>query len=101
MISNNNYNQTRTALKEMSDRQGGSLFFNKVVNNILEYDSVDYRTATRIPVDFKEFSISIYNTDYNTEAKRDNAKEVVKLVLFVNPKDLTIGQILMKNIRSY
>jgi len=92
MISNSRYNETRAVLKEMSDRQGGSLFFNKIVNNILEYDSAEYKTTTKVPYDFKEFSISIYNTDYNTEAKRDNAKEVVKLVLFVNPKDLVIGQ---------
>lgn len=92
MISNSSYNETKAVLKEMSDRQGGSLFFNKSINNILEYDSAEYKTASKVPYDLKEFSISIYNTDYNTEAKRDNAKEVVKLVLFVNPKDLVIGQ---------
>lgn len=90
------YNQTRTALKELSDRQGGSLFFNKVVNGTLDYDTAEYKTTTKIPYEFKEyskeFSITIYNTDYNTEAKRDNSKEIVKLVLFVNPKDMTIGQ---------
>lgn len=92
MISNSRYNQTRSALKELSDRQGGSLFFNKVVNSTLEFDSSEYKTATKVPYEAKEFSITIYNTDYNTEAKRDNSKEVVKLVLFVNPKDLAIGQ---------
>lgn len=92
MISNNKYTNTKNVLNDLMDRQGGSLYFNKIVGNLLESDSTQYKSATKVPVDSKEFSISIYNTDYNADLKVDNAKEIIKLVLFVNPKDLVIGQ---------
>lgn len=84
MIKDSILSNTRDTFYELYDKQGGSLFFNSVTNNNLDADMLNWKTAVKLPKDYKEFSISIYNTKYS--------KEVSKLVLFVNPKDLTIGQ---------
>lgn len=84
MIKDSILSNTRDTLSELYYKQGGSLFFNYFTNNNLDSDMVNWRTAVKIPKDYKEFSISIYNTK--------EAKEVSKLTLFVNPRDLTIGQ---------
>lgn len=98
MISNNKYSATKEVLSELVSRQGGSLFFSNrsaskgLSGTVFERDQIDNRIAVKVPYDHKEFSISIYSTDYNAETYTDNAIEIVKLVLFVNPRDLVIGQ---------
>lgn len=95
MISNSKYNATKEVLSYLRGSEGGSLFFNSVSGNIMESDSPDMKVVTKVPTDHKEFSISIFNTDYYASgdpALQLSNGEVIKLVLFINPKDLTIGQ---------
>jgi hypothetical protein len=84
MISDKTLTNTRDTLSEMYFKQGGSLFFNTILNSNLDTDMVNWKTSVNVPVDYKEFSISIYNTRTDTD--------INKLVLFINPKDLVIGQ---------
>jgi hypothetical protein len=84
MIENQKYTTTKEVLSALKERQGGSLFFNSVVNSTLETDTTDLRTAAKIPTDHKEFTISIYNSYLCTD--------IVSLTLFINPRDMTIGQ---------
>jgi len=84
MISSKVLTNTRNTLSELYARQGGGLFFNTVVDNTLDKDMVNWKVAAKVPSDYKEFSISIYNTKSNLD--------ITKLTLFINPKDLSIGQ---------
>jgi murein DD-endopeptidase MepM/ murein hydrolase activator NlpD len=84
MIENQKYTTTKEVLSALKDRQGGGLFFNSVVNSTLDTDTTDLRTAAKIPTDHKEFTISIYNSYSCTD--------IVSLTLFINPRDMTIGQ---------
>lgn len=84
MIDNKKYIDTSDMMMELYNRQGGSLFYNVLDNARLDTDRLNWTTAAKVPKDYKEFSISIYNTVYDAE--------IVKLVLFVNPRDLAYGQ---------
>jgi murein DD-endopeptidase MepM/ murein hydrolase activator NlpD len=85
MIKPELYNNTLDVLDNLFANQGGALFFNTVQDGILVRDTSNYKTAAKIPTDYKEFSISIYNVATD--------KDVSKLILYVNPKDLAIGQL--------
>jgi hypothetical protein len=84
MIENQKYTATKEVLLALQNRQGGSLFYNSVVNSTLETDTTNLRTAANIPADHKEFTISIYNSYLSYD--------VATLTLFINPRDMTIGQ---------
>lgn len=84
MISNKGLLNTKDVLNKLYDRQGGALLFNTIVNNVLDFDVNNWRILSKMPSEYKEFSISIYNVKNN--------EDKAKLVLFINPKELTIAQ---------
>lgn len=84
MISNKTLISTKDTLSALYNRQGGSLLFNTVVNGVLDFDVNSWKVLTKVPSEYKEFSISIYNVKNN--------EDKAKLVLFVNPKELVIAQ---------
>lgn len=71
--------ETYKTLSSLKERTGGSLFYRTSED---PYNRVASTTST--PSDSKPFTISIFNTYYNSD--------IVKLVLFINPKDFTVGQ---------
>lgn len=84
MINDYSYINTRDILRTLYERQGGNLFYNKVDGSALTTDVINWHSAVKIPSDYKEFAISIYNTKSDTE--------IARLSLFVSPNELVIGQ---------
>jgi hypothetical protein len=84
MIKEQTYAESKEVMDALRARQGGGLFFDYVINGNLETGTLQRRLAAKVPADHKEFRISIYDNYTYTD--------VVTLVLFVNPRDFTMGQ---------
>lgn len=72
---------TVIALSKLTERQGGSLFFQSE-DSLANFKN--WVTAVRLPAEYKPFIISIYDTD--------KKEDVVTLYMMVNPHDITFGQ---------
>ena len=78
-IDNSN---TVDALTSLIAREGGGLH---IVHNRSGVESFgSWVTANNIPIDYKPFLISIYDTELQ--------KDIVSLVMLINPRDLNISQ---------
>lgn len=74
--------ETLNALTGILERQGGALFFD---DPAFTPDIRTWITAVKVPSGYKPFSISIYDTEIE--------EDVVKLILMINPRDISIGQV--------
>jgi len=84
MITSKILTHTRDTLEELLYRQGGSLFFNTLVNDEFSVDIKDWKTSVNLPSEYKPFIISIFDSETQLD--------VISLILFINPDDMVTGQ---------